>query len=67
MMGPESAQDNYAEDGWQQISKKNNSINVFSYQCTYQFILIFLLAILMTRLTNEILLNYYTVNITELA
>jgi len=58
---------NYAEDGCQQISKKNSSINVFSHQCTYQFILIFLLASSITRLLNEILLNYFTVIIIELA
>jgi len=38
---------------------------VFSYQCAYRFILIFVLAISITRLMNEILLNYLTIDITE--
>ena len=49
------------------FKKKYNSTNVFSYHCTYQFILIYLLALSITRLMNEILLNYFTVNIIELA
>jgi len=39
--------------------QKNNSVNVFSYQYAYRFMLIFLLAILITRLMNKILLNYF--------
>jgi len=38
---------------------------VFSYQCTYQFILIFLLAMLLTRLINEILLELFTIRLTN--
>ena len=45
--------------------QKNNSINVFSYQCAYQFMLIFLLAILITQLMNEILLNYFTIKLVQ--
>jgi len=41
--------------------RKNNSINVFSYQCAYRFILMFLLAILITRFMNQKLLNYFTI------
>jgi len=44
---------------------KNNSINVFSYQCTYRFILIFLLAMLLTRLINEILMELFTIRLTN--
>jgi len=44
---------------------KNNSINVFSYQCTYRFILIFLLAMLLTWLINEILLELFTIRLTN--
>ena len=39
---------------------RNITINVSTYQCTYWFILIFLLAISITGLMNEILLNYLT-------
>ena len=45
--------------------RKNNSRNAFSYQCAYRFILIFILAILITRLMNIILLNYFTIRLIE--
>jgi len=46
-------------------SEFSNSVHVFSYQCAYWFILIFLLAISMTRLMNKILLNYFTIKFIE--
>jgi len=55
---------NYLQSGCQQILKKDNSINMFSYQCAYQFILIFLLAISIPWHINE-LLELFTVMLIE--
>jgi len=59
------ANSNYLQSGCQQIFTKNNSINVFSFQCAYQFTLIFLLVILITWLMNEILLKLFIIRLID--